>query len=74
MHKLNLRVLLHQLAAQAPEHQLLQPAELRVAARQVRAQQVRERPEPAQRQVQPVPQELLQVRYQQWVQPLQALA
>ena len=69
MRKLNLRVLRHQLAAQAREHQLLQPAELRVAARQVR-----ERPEPAQRQVQPVPQELLQVRYQQWVQPLQALA
>jgi hypothetical protein len=60
MHKLNLRVLLHQLAAQAREHQLLQPAELRVVARQVRAQQVQVRPEPAQRQVQLVPQELLQ--------------
>jgi hypothetical protein len=71
MHKLNLRVLLHQLAAQAREHQLLQLAELRVVARQVRAQQVQVRPEPAQRQVLPVLRELLKERNQQWVQPLQ---
>ena len=71
MLKLNLRVLLHRRAAQVREHQLLQPAERQVAARQERVQVRRE---PAQRQVQLVPQELLQVRYQQWVQLLQALA
>ena len=59
MHKVNLRVLLHQLAAQAREHQLLQPAERRVAARQERAQRVQVRREPVQRQAQRVPQELL---------------
>ena len=57
MLKLNLRVLLHRRAAQVREHQLLQPAERLVAVRQERVQVRRE---PAQRQVQLVPQELLQ--------------
>ena len=57
MLKLNLRVRLHLRAAQVREHQLLQPAERRVAVRQERVQVRRE---PAQRRVLPVPQELLQ--------------
>jgi hypothetical protein len=59
MLKLNLRVLLHKRAVQAREHQLLQPAERPVAARQERAQRVQVLREPVQRQAQRVQQELL---------------
>ena len=72
MRKLSLRVLRHQLEAQAREHQLLQPVVQRAEAQLEQVQRALEQLEPAQQQVRPERQELLRERYQPLVQPSQA--
>ena len=73
MRKLNLRVLQRQQEVQARAPRLLQLVVRRVAAQQEQAQRAREQLELAQQQVRPALRELLQVRYQPLVRPLQVL-